>query len=87
MVDPKSYELAEYFLDDFGPVVEAMKMQLAQAIQNAVEDWIADAVNDGLIAEAEDEEPDPDRLREDRDERRSLKFWDDGLDLSDECPF
>jgi hypothetical protein len=68
-------------------VVEAMKMQLAQAIQNAVEDWIADAVNDGLIAEAEDEEPDPDQLREDRDERRSLKFWDDGLDLSDECPF
>jgi hypothetical protein len=87
LVDPKSYELAEHFLDDFGAVAEALKMQLAKVIQDAVEDWIADAVNDGLIAEEtweeherrhgflkddEPEELDPDRLRDDQIERRRL---------------
>lgn len=46
--DPKSYELAEHFLADddvrdLTPTqVRARTMRLALAIQQAVEDWIAD---------------------------------------------
>jgi hypothetical protein len=40
MVDPKSYELAEHFLEEFGTVTEALTMQLAQAIGAVEQDWI-----------------------------------------------
>jgi len=55
MVDPKTYELAEAFLADFAPVsnAETLTMELAQHIQNALEDWINDAEKRGLIKEAE----------------------------------
>jgi hypothetical protein len=36
--DPKSYELAEYFLP--GAASEQLKSELAQAIQTRVEDWL-----------------------------------------------
>jgi len=39
MFDPKCYELAEYFLRDNGAATEEHKSDLAQAIQDAVEDW------------------------------------------------
>jgi hypothetical protein len=51
MVDPKSYELAEYFLADFTGVTKEMTMQLAQNLQDEVEDWIMVARNDGAIRE------------------------------------
>jgi hypothetical protein len=39
MFDPKSYELAEYFLP--GATTERLKTALAQAIQDAIENWVA----------------------------------------------
>ena len=51
MVDPKSYELAEYFLADFGKVPKKLTMQLAEYIQEAVEDWLGWAEDKGLIEE------------------------------------
>jgi hypothetical protein len=51
MVDPKSYELAEYFLADFTGVTPEMTMQLAQVIQGGLEDWLTAAQNDGAIRE------------------------------------
>jgi hypothetical protein len=51
MVDPKSFELAEYFLADFTGVTPEMIMQLAQNVQDEVEDWIRVAENDGAIRE------------------------------------
>ena len=41
MFDPKCYELAEYFLADNGAATEEHKSDLAQAIQDAVEDFNA----------------------------------------------
>lgn len=41
MFDPKCYELAEYFLGDNGAATEEHKVELAQAIQDAVEDYHA----------------------------------------------
>lgn len=41
MFDPKCYELAEYFLADNGAATEEHKSDLAQAIQDAVEDFHA----------------------------------------------
>lgn len=52
MVDPKSYELAEEFLDDFEPVKKDLIMELAQCIQDAIEDWLNAAVRDSRIKEA-----------------------------------
>jgi TPP-dependent pyruvate/acetoin dehydrogenase alpha subunit len=43
MFDPKCYELAEYFLAENGAVTEEHKAELAQAIQDAVEDFDAPA--------------------------------------------
>lgn len=37
--DPKCYELAEYFLRDNGAATGDHKDDLAQAIQDAIEDW------------------------------------------------
>lgn len=51
MVDPKSFELAEYFLADFTGVTPEMTMQLAQVIQDGLEDWLTVAQNDGAIRE------------------------------------
>ena len=65
MVDPKSYETAEAFLASWAGVDEALTMQLAQEIQDTIEDWINQAQRQGLIHE----ELDPDRLHEDRDDR------------------
>jgi hypothetical protein len=48
LVDPKSYELAEHFLQDddvrdLTPTQQkARTMSLAQAIQEAIEDWVED---------------------------------------------
>lgn len=39
MVDPKSYELAEHFLQGDGYTAEET-MKLAVAIQQAIEDWL-----------------------------------------------
>ena len=39
MVDPKCYELAQYFLADNGAATEDHRRDLAQAIQDAVEDF------------------------------------------------
>lgn len=64
MVDPKSYETAEYFLADFKPVPEVKTMELAQVIQDAIEDWIGDGERSGLLVEA----PDPITQREGRDD-------------------
>jgi len=67
MVDPKSYELAEYFLADFAitPLAVAeyqaadaeiatkgLTIQLAQTIQDAIEDFLNAAERDGFIEEA-----------------------------------
>jgi hypothetical protein len=45
LVDPKSYELAEYFLPDINTTDKAARrkltMNLAQDIQQAIEDWIS----------------------------------------------
>jgi hypothetical protein len=51
MVDPKSYELAEYFLQDFTGVTKEMTMLLAQEVQEVVEDFLTVAQNDGAIRE------------------------------------
>jgi hypothetical protein len=40
--DPKCYELAEYFLHDNGAATEQHKSDLAQTIQDAIEDWSID---------------------------------------------
>lgn len=37
--DPKCYELAEYFLRNNGAATEDHKRDLAQVIQDAIEDW------------------------------------------------
>jgi hypothetical protein len=45
MFDPKCKELALYFLDDKNLAVEATAdnvQRLAEAIQDAVEDWLAE---------------------------------------------
>ena len=60
MVDPKSYELAEHFLAGLEPVTEAIKMGLAQHIQDAVEDWLSEAEEHLGVREA----PDPDQHRD-----------------------
>jgi hypothetical protein len=39
IVDEKSYELAEYFLQDSPEELKERTMSLAQDIQQAVEDW------------------------------------------------
>ena len=77
MVDTKSFELAQHFLDGFDGVNDAKTMQLAQVIQDAVqlaqviqdavEDWITDAEHEGEIIETLD----PDRLREDQQDREA----------------
>lgn len=43
-VDQKSYDLAEHFLQDH-PEWKGEEMKLAQAIQQAVEDWFFDKEN------------------------------------------
>lgn len=40
-VDTHSYELAEHFLSDYPYAGETSKQRLAEAIQEAVEDWLA----------------------------------------------
>ena len=40
LIDPKSYELAEHFLNDDAP--DAMKQELAEWIQWQVELWLYD---------------------------------------------
>jgi hypothetical protein len=37
--DPKCFSLAEDFLDDHRPFTEAEAQDLAQTIQDAIEDW------------------------------------------------
>lgn len=37
--DPKCYELAAYFLRDCGAATDAHRDELAQVIQDAIEDW------------------------------------------------
>jgi hypothetical protein len=39
LVDPKCYELAEYFLADNKTATEEQKVDLAQHIQDAIEMW------------------------------------------------
>lgn len=39
--DPKCYELAEYFLRDNNAATDEHKNDLAQVIQDAIEDWPA----------------------------------------------
>ena len=39
--DPKCQSLAEDFLDDHRPFTEAEAQDLAQTIQDAIEDWFA----------------------------------------------
>jgi hypothetical protein len=52
MVDPKSYELAEYFLADEEILfARVTTMALAQAIQDVVEDWLREAREEGHIRE------------------------------------
>lgn len=41
-VDPKSYDLAEHFLADKPNVTEDERRDLAQHIQDAIEDWLND---------------------------------------------
>lgn len=38
-VDPKSFKLARHFLQDHEPVATEVAVDLANAIQPAVEDW------------------------------------------------
>jgi hypothetical protein len=49
LVDPKSHELAEYFLSDCELLIEGRVMALAQVIQSAIEDWLIEAREDGHI--------------------------------------
>jgi hypothetical protein len=55
-VDPKSYDLAQHFLSDddvrdlTAAQVDALTMSLARAIQEAVEDWMADEADAGRRA-------------------------------------
>jgi hypothetical protein len=52
LVDPKSYETAKYFLDDFKLPPgsgETLTMDLAKVIQDAVEDWIIE--NNSIVTE------------------------------------
>ena len=51
MVDPKSFDLAEYFLADFTGVTPELTMQLAQEVQEVVEDFLTVAQIDGAIRE------------------------------------
>lgn len=53
MVDQKSWELAVAFLDDFERANADLTQELAQCIQDAVEDWLNAAERDGRIKEAE----------------------------------
>jgi uncharacterized membrane-anchored protein YjiN (DUF445 family) len=53
MFDPKCYELAEYFLEDYEDITEEQKNELAQHIQDTIEDWLV--MIDGNIAEGEDD--------------------------------
>lgn len=46
--DPKCYELAKYFIDDVSGS-EAMKNELAQRIQEAVEDWFFDLASKDAV--------------------------------------
>ena len=41
--DPRCYELAQYFLDDQAGADEADMSALAEAIQQAIEQWIEGA--------------------------------------------
>jgi hypothetical protein len=41
MYDPKSYELAEYFLDGESYNTPDARNELAQHIQEAVEEWLS----------------------------------------------
>jgi hypothetical protein len=43
MVDPKSWQLAVAFLDDFDGVNADLTEELAQRIEDAIEDWLSDA--------------------------------------------
>jgi hypothetical protein len=40
MFDPKCYELAEYFLEDYDDIADDVKDELAQEIQDAIENWL-----------------------------------------------
>jgi hypothetical protein len=51
LVDPRSFELAEYFLADCDVLVEGRVMSLAEAIQEAVEDWYIEAREEEHIKE------------------------------------
>jgi len=42
MFDPKCFELADYFLPS--QATERLKSELAQHIQDAVEDWLMDQI-------------------------------------------
>ena len=53
LVDPKSHELAEYFLADCDLLIEGRVMALAQTIQSAIEDWLIEAREDGHIRDRE----------------------------------
>ncbi len=73
LVDPKSYELAEHFLADDYRVSsqqhEKRVMSLAQAIQQAVEDWCENESEDHREKSDDDgrEYADPRDFREGRE--------------------
>ena len=66
LVDPKSHELAAYFMEDFGGGKRAT-MILAEVIQEAIEEWIDTARSESLIRE----ESDPTRPKR-RGRRRAI---------------
>jgi hypothetical protein len=55
LVDPKSYELADYFLADCDLLIEGRVMALAQVIQSTIEDWLIEARQDGHVRDRSQE--------------------------------
>jgi hypothetical protein len=51
LIDPKCYELAEYFLADMTGVTDKMRLELAEDLQVAVEYFIEQARREGLISD------------------------------------
>ena len=66
--DQKSFDLAEYFLQDEPKVTATDTDVLAQQIQDAIETFLTCELPDRIAARAA-----PDILREDRDERRRME--------------
>ena len=68
--DIMCYNLAEHFLLDFDRSTPDQMVELAQHIQDAIEDYVAENIHD-LAEDPDARQPDPDDLRDEMLERQS----------------